>query len=161
MKFEISLPIIDSNCPLYIRFGDIPEDEQSSIHYRNYYCGHEKGVSVFDCVVKNGQPHIVMPYPWSEAIVDDLTGFYPYNRTTNVYLVTGTEIGRGTDNEPIITNVKIIQDITDEWRADFESWSGAQNECLMRAAEHYGCSETTLTHDETGTEILDSFFNAE
>lgn len=161
MKFEISLPIIDSNCPVYIRFGDIPEQEQSTIHYRNYYCGHEKGVSVFDCVIKNGQPHLVMPYPWSDAMVDDLTGFYPYNRTTNVYLVTGTEIGRGTDNEPLITNVKIIQDITDEWLADFDSWSHARHKCLIRAAEHYGYSETTLTPDETGTAILDSFFNAE
>lgn len=161
MKFEISLPIIDSNCPLYIRFGGIPEQEQSSIHYRNYYCGHEKGVSVFDCVLKNGQPHLLMPYPWADAMVDDLTGFYPCNRTTNVYLVTGTEIGRGTDNEPLITNVKIIQDITDEWLADFDSWPQARHNCLVCAAEHYGYSETTLTPDEIGTEILDSFFNAE
>ena len=34
----------------------------------------------------------------------------------NVYVVTGKYVGKGTDNEPLIKNVKILKNITSQYR---------------------------------------------
>jgi NAD-dependent DNA ligase len=42
-----------------------------------------------------------------------IQGFILYNKR-KVYLLTGTEVGKGTDGEPIIRNIRIIKEITKE-----------------------------------------------
>lgn len=83
----------------YIRFNDLPESGRS----RNWASGEvEKGVSVYD------------------ARFDVVTGRYStYGALAGaeiayalqdapVYLVTGEEVGRGADGEPLLTNVKVL-----------------------------------------------------
>ena len=42
-----------------------------------------------------------------------IQGFILYDKR-RVYLVSGTNVGTGTDNEPVIRNVKIEREITKE-----------------------------------------------
>lgn len=120
---------------LFIRFGEIPEDEQSSIHYRSYYCGKEPGVSVYDCLIwGDGIPQIVLPTPYLEGALNTLTGLLIYNKDRPVYLVSGDVVGRGHDNEPLIKNIKIVKDITKEFRAQLGNEDKLHDE-LMRLAE--------------------------
>lgn len=103
--------------PLYIRFGEIPEDEQSNI-YRNgeIIIGKEKGVSVWKAVVASGCYYPLLPEDVNEnGIVDYFD--YLINSDKNVYLVTGDELEtRGSDGEPLLQNIKIIKDITYTYR---------------------------------------------
>lgn len=137
MNYELELPIIDKDCPLYIRFGDIPKEERSSIQYRNYDCGQEQGVSVYHCKIIDNLPQLILPYPFAEGIFHTLWDFLE-NRNRNVYLVTGTQVGTGCDNEPLITNVKIIQDITDEWTCDVQTHENNRHNMLIQKAGQNG-----------------------
>lgn len=140
MNFKVDVSNIP-DIPLYIRFGDIPENEKSSVHYRNYNCGEEPGVSVYDCIIKNGQLNICIPYPWGEGINDTFWTFMEYKTEKPVYLVTGTEIGRGADNEPLIINVKILQSLTEAWLSDLEQFDHDRHETLCQRAEDMGWLE--------------------
>lgn len=100
----------------YIRFGEIPKDERSSIYYRGMYCGKEEGVSVYDCAFIRGGYHIIVPCPITMGGLDTLTGFLFYNKDKPVYFVEGEQVGTGHDGEPLIHNIKIITDITDRFR---------------------------------------------
>lgn len=100
----------------YIRFGEIPKDEQSSIYYRGMYCGKEIGVSVYDCTFIRGEHHIIVPCPVTMGGLDTITGFLFYNKNRPIYLVEGEWVGTGHDGEPLIRDVKIIADITDRFR---------------------------------------------
>lgn len=100
----------------YIRFGEIPKDERSSIHYRGMYCGKEEGVSVYDCTFIHGEYRIIIPCPITSGGLDTLTGFLFYNKDKPVYFVEGEQVGTGHDGEPLIRDVKIIADITDRFR---------------------------------------------
>lgn len=102
----------------YIRFGDIPEKEVSGIYRGEVKIGKEKGVSVYDAVMINGQWHVVLPFPLMKEVGFDLYNFiqgieydereYPTEHKP-MYLVQGDEIGKGSTNEPLLRNVKIIE----------------------------------------------------
>lgn len=104
----------------YIRIGEIPSDEKSRIHRGDDIIGEEEGVSVYNCVEINGFYHIVMPLPMKdgqgqtyECLIQNVTECrYKIDNPSKVYLVTGDEVGKGRDNEPVIRNVRIINDIT-------------------------------------------------
>lgn len=100
----------------FIRFGEIPEDEQSSIHYRGMDCGKEAGVSVYDCTFIRGRYQIILPSPITMGGLDTLTGFLFYSKDKPVYFVEGEWVSIGHDGEPLIRNVKVISDITDKFR---------------------------------------------
>ena len=90
---------------LYIRYGDIPPDEKSKIHNRcdNSVVGEEVGVSVFEYI--EGRGSVI---PNNEKAMDD---FFMLSKMywINHYLVSGDEVGVGSDGEPLINNVKIIK----------------------------------------------------
>lgn len=89
---------------LYIRYGEIPSNEKSKIHNRaGEIIGEEVGVSVFEYIEGRG---IVVPD--NEIARDD---FLMLSNTfwKNHYLVTGDEVGIGSDGEPLINNIKIIK----------------------------------------------------
>lgn len=122
---------------VFIRFGEIPEDEQSSIRYRSFYCGKEPGVSVYDCVIwGDGVPQIVLPIPFLEGALNTLTWLLIYNKDRPVYLVTGDVVGHGHDNEPLIKNVKIVKDITKEFRAQLGDEDKLHDELMKLAKEN-------------------------
>lgn len=83
----------------YIRFGEIPIYERS-INYFTYL--YEDGVSVFN-IDTNGEIEIN-----NMRLISSLL-----NRLhEKAYLVKGIEIGNGNDNEPLLRDVKIIEEIT-------------------------------------------------
>ena len=96
---------------LFYRFGDIPEDECSSIWNNNdEVIGKEKGVSVYEAHKNiNGEYTPVIPFPTNEKAFNDFIYHIGYF-TGNKYLVTGDLLDEtGTDGEPLINNVKIIK----------------------------------------------------
>lgn len=96
----------------YIRFGEIPENETSSIYLGGVKLGDEFGVSVYDAVEMTDGWHVIMPLPITSKQGTTYLCLSKQNR--NVYLVTGDEIGYGSDEEPVLKNVKIIKDITEK-----------------------------------------------
>ena len=96
---------------IFYRFGDIPEDECSSIWNNNdEVIGKEKGVSVYEAHKNiNGEYTPVIPFPTNEKAFNDFIYHIRYF-TGNKYLVTGDLLDEtGTDGEPLIKNVKIIK----------------------------------------------------
>ena len=96
----------------YIRIGELPPDGKSKIHNcaDNSIIGEEKGVSVFEYIEGRG---IVVPNT-QQAQHDFLrlinSSWKPQ------YIVSGEEIGLGSDGEPILKNVKIIKILKKERR---------------------------------------------
>ena len=90
---------------LYIRYGEIPPGEKSKIYNQcdNSVVGEEVGVSVFEYIEGRG---IVIPN--NEKAKDD---FFMLSKMywINHYLVSGDEVGVGSDGEPLINNIKIIK----------------------------------------------------
>ena len=95
----------------YIRFGDIPENEVSSVWCDTIKVREEKGVSVYDAVMIDGQWRIVLPHTLKKEVGFDLYNFIGGTENGNIpmYLVEGDEVGNGTTNEPLLKNVRIIQ----------------------------------------------------
>ena len=96
----------------YIRFGNIPENEVSGVWCDNIKVGEEKGVSVYDAVMIDGQWRVVLPFPLNKKTVGfDLYNFIggKENGDFPMYLVQGDEVGKGSTNEPLLKNVKIIK----------------------------------------------------
>lgn len=97
----------------YIRFGNIPENEVSGIWCDNIKVGEEKGVSVYDAVMIAGQWRILLPFPLKKEVGFDLYNFIGGTENEGehlpMYLVQGDEVGKGSTNEPLLKNVKIIE----------------------------------------------------
>lgn len=98
----------------YIRIGEIPENERSGIYRSGEKIGEEEGVSVYNAVLDKQHWNIVLPYPLTEVVLNDLQIFHTMlncdaYETPPIYLVEGNEIGYGSSNEPLLRNVKIIQ----------------------------------------------------
>ena len=95
----------------YLRFGKIPEDKISRIHRGDGILGEEKGVSVWDCTFVDDVPFPILPDDSSEDGLADY--FYSLLGDKPVYLVTGTEIGKGYVGEPVLDkDIKIILEYT-------------------------------------------------
>lgn len=98
----------------YIRFGDIPENEHSGIYRGDEgKIGEEIGVSCYEFIFLDGGYRILLPL--NANIHTGATLGYPIDEylggSRKVFLVTGDEVGRGKDNEPLLNNVKIIKEI--------------------------------------------------
>lgn len=113
----------------YIRYGEIPPDGKSKIHNREgEIVGEESGVSVFEYIEGRG---IVIPY--NEIARDDFL-MLSSKFWINHYLVTGDEVGIGSDGEPLLANVKILKVLHE--KQDFPSETkGANNK---KATERSG-----------------------
>lgn len=113
----------------YIRIGDIPSNEKSKIYKGDSAIGEEDGVSVYNCIKLNNIYHIVMPLPLKEGqgityenLIQEIAQCrYEIEKPRNVYLVSGMEIGKGHDNEPLIKNVKILKDLTGQFNTQNDS----------------------------------------
>lgn len=97
---------------MYIRFGDIPTNEQSTIYRGDEEIGIEKGVSVYHAVINdNGDVEICITLPITRTTLYTFQHLVEYDNRP-CYLVDGEYVGRGSDGEPLIKNVKIIKEIT-------------------------------------------------
>ena len=120
----------------YIRIGEIPSDEKSAVYRGDSVVGYEDGVSVYDCVETDGLYRIVMPLPLKEGqgmtyegMIQEITQCrYEIENPRNVYLVSGTEVGKGHDNEPLIKDVKILEDLT----AQFNTKPGNTEKTIVK-----------------------------
>lgn len=115
------------NNRFYIRFGEIPKTEKSKI-YRNgdKLIGEEPGVSVYDAVFYDEEWKIIYPNPSTQHTAQDINDFVLDIARNNsfkrqAYLVSGDKVGIGQDGEPLIINVKIIQNITSQFGYDLEN----------------------------------------
>lgn len=96
---------------MYLRFGDIPSDEKSRVWRGEELIGYENGVSVYDVIIgEDGKISVGFPLPAIESTLDTFIGFIKYQNRP-MYLVDGDFVGRGSDNEPLIRNVKMIKEI--------------------------------------------------
>ena len=102
------IPKITNN--MYLRFGQIPENEHSGIYKGDRgKIGEEIGVSCYRGIVIGNKVYIIMPHVASTTyywLIDE------YNRgKIPLYIIEGEEVGIGSDDEPLLRNVKIVQEI--------------------------------------------------
>jgi hypothetical protein len=100
-----ALPV-DSDQDIYVRFGDIPDDERSWNATDDCY---EDGVSVYAAQIE------------SVPAESDANGmFVPVGSKTlqilmlaqrDTYLVTGDRVGTGVDGEPLLRDVEIVGEV--------------------------------------------------
>ena len=83
----------------YLRFGDIPEGEQSTDHSSGR---KESGVSVYASEKDDGVHYL--------CGTELQTVFFLLDRP--IYLVSGERVGTGADGEPLIRDVKIESQMT-------------------------------------------------
>lgn len=90
----------------YIRFGKIPEDERS----KNFITGEkEKGVSAYYAYYDVDDDKWVAEYSdENPATYDDIKNRVKESRG-DIFLITGKEVGYGSDDEPLLKNVKVIK----------------------------------------------------
>lgn len=111
----------------YIRIGELPQDGKSKIyqwkdkaHTLRTVVGEEAGVSVYEAAKVGNEWHCIIPEnaEHGKSTIDTIHYLTEeiINGNKPVYLVTGDEVGKGYDGEPVITNVKIIEDISDDFK---------------------------------------------
>jgi len=84
---------------VYVRFGDLPDGEQSTDHSSGR---KEAGVSVYACEEDDGVYYL--------GGTELQTVFYLLDRP--IYLVSGERVGTGADGEPLIRDCEIEADLT-------------------------------------------------
>ena len=103
--------MIQATVPVYIRFGELPNDGQSEVHWGDYTARKEGGISVWRAIKANGQYY---PMLHSDANEDGIADFYRMvmQHSDPIYLVTGQEIRlEGADREPLLKNVVILKQL--------------------------------------------------
>lgn len=101
-----------ASVPVYIRFGEIPENGKSKIHLGDEIIGEEAGVSVYEAIYADEYYYPKLPDNPNSSTLLDYFEFLMYSNS-KVYLVIGDRIRlNGHDNEPLLGNVKVIKEIT-------------------------------------------------
>ncbi len=99
----------------YIRFGGVPKDEKSyKWNTDGNVQGEEPGVSVYDALYMDDGWHLVLPQPVTSQMMNTVFSLLNYQKR-QVFVVTGEYVGRGSDNEPCIRNVRIVENITHQF----------------------------------------------
>ena len=98
----------------YIRFGEIPNNYCSEIVKHNEHIGYEIGVSAYNACKLYGKWHVVLPLNITIDTIPTYENFRVYSKR-KVYLISGKEVGKGNDGEPLLRNVKIIKDLTEQF----------------------------------------------
>ena len=92
---------------IFVRFGPIPDDERSKIHCGDVLIGQEEGVSVYEAIKDKDKIQILMPSLRYETCVS-LSGCID----RQAYVVEGEVVGKGSDGEPLLRNVRIVEEVT-------------------------------------------------
>ena len=99
----------------FIRFGDIPEGEKSSVWRGDEFLEQEKGVSVYPALYDESKDTLAVGLllPVTRTTLYTLQHLIEYDDRP-CYLVTGQELEeRGADGEPLLVNVRILKEIKD------------------------------------------------
>lgn len=100
-----------SDKSLYIRFGDIPTNGKSKVYNGEIEIGIEEGISVYPAFEdKEGNIILGLNLPITKTSLHTQQHLLEYDNRP-CYLVTGDYVGKGTDGEPLIKNVRIIKEI--------------------------------------------------
>lgn len=101
----------NSDKSLYIRFGDIPTNGKSKVYNGEIEIGIEEGISVYPAFEdKEGNIILGLNLPITKTSLHTQQHLLEYDNRP-CYLVTGDYVGKGTDGEPLIKNVRIIKEI--------------------------------------------------
>jgi len=110
VEYHRSLDLSDLNISeeddVYVRFGDIPEDERSTNHVDG---SKEKGVSAYSAKILGTHDDRDAPaefVPRGNKLQQILL-----LRKRDTYLITGEEVGRGEDGEPVLSDVEVITEL--------------------------------------------------
>lgn len=95
----------------YLRFGEIPENGKSKIWRGEECIGEEEGVSVYEIKYDKEKNifSVCLPFPFHRDTLDTLCVLTKYDNRP-CYTVTGEYVGKGTDGEPLISNVQIEEE---------------------------------------------------
>ena len=105
-----------ASVPLYIRFGEIPENGKSGIYASGTKVGEEVGLSVYKAIEANGLYFPLLPEDANESSIADYFDFLIYQER-KVYLLTGDVIRfEGQGREPLLQNHTVLKDITHYYR---------------------------------------------
>lgn len=103
---------------LYIRFGEIPVNERSGIYAIDQgRIGEEAGVSCYECIKdENGHYRVVMPPNLTRSTGVSMQWAFDdwRKKRCNTYIITGVMVGKGSDNEPLLRNVNVIEKLNYE-----------------------------------------------
>lgn len=97
----------------YLRFGDIPTSGLSNIWLRDEIIGQELGVSVYDAALMADGWHVILPKPITRNVINTLYGLLAQKKP--VYILSGEEVGIGTDGEPLLKNPQTLLEITEDF----------------------------------------------
>lgn len=96
---------------LYIRFGDIPINGKSKVYNGEIETGIEEGISVYPAFKdKEGNIILGLNLPITKTSLYTQQHLLEYE-SRPCYLVTGDYVGKGSDGEPLLKNVRIIKEI--------------------------------------------------
>lgn len=96
---------------LYIRFGNIPINGKSKVYNGEIEIGIEEGISVYPAFEdKEGNIILGLNLPITKTSLYTQQHLLEYDNRP-CYLVTGDYVGKGTDGEPLLKNVRIIKEI--------------------------------------------------
>ena len=100
----------------FVRIGDIPLNEMSGVYRGETLIGHENGVSVYRAMKVDKHWHIIMPSPLRETTILTLLQMKCMLETgeRKAFLCEGNIVGEGHDGEPLLKNVKILKDISED-----------------------------------------------
>ena len=94
-----------------ISFGNIPTNGKSKVYNGETETGIEEGVSVYPAFEdKEGNIILGLNLPITKTSLHTQQHLLEYDNRP-CYLVTGDYVGKGTDGEPLIKNVRIIKEI--------------------------------------------------
>lgn len=96
--------------PLYIRFGEIPDNEKSKIYRGEEEIGEEDGVSVYPAFEVNGDIVLGLTLPITRTTLYTQQHLLEYENRP-CYLVKGDYVGKDADGQPLICNAQIIKKI--------------------------------------------------
>ena len=103
---------------LYIRYKEIPSNNKSGIYNGDKKIGEEIGVSVWNAKYKRGRWFPVLPKRITKFTLDDFSGMMQCYST--VLLVSAKEIGKGSDGEPVVRNIKVKKRLKRYSREEFD-----------------------------------------
>lgn len=93
----------------YIRFGRWHENERS----KNYLTGDlENGVSVYITEWDHDTQRWAIESSVDEGTITGTMSSLILDPKKRIFLVTGDQIGEGSDGEPVLKNVKLVQELT-------------------------------------------------
>lgn len=97
----------NATLPLYIRFGEIPQDKISKVHFGDAVVRGEGGLSVWEAVEADMEYYPILPECANESAVADYFRLLFSNKS--VYLVTGQKMRlEGADREPLLIPETVV-----------------------------------------------------